>query len=548
MSEASESWGQRLARGLMGVVFVAYALVCAILLFVDRNITYWGSNGNVPLLPNLAVFALIVVGMLLYQILRTKVRAARRICALDDKERRAICILATLALFSYQVASFYYAGILTGWDVGGLRRVSVFPSPISQTLPAVDWAYLYFSRYPNNLLLLILLRAQDHIRAVAMPSISPGVFYALVSMLLVSISFYLFTRVSARLFGRGRLSVAADVVFLVLAGLSPWYMIPYSDTYGLFLCTLMLCILVCYHNSVPALIVFGLLCAVGYNIKPTCIFIIISVCLSWLLESLGTGTLHRAVTDIVVIMVAFVVSLGVVNVTTGRLGISWDENARFTATHFAMMGLNDDTDGAYSADDVELSIAQPTVEAREKVNKTVIRERLEAYGPIGLAKHLIKKVLACFNDGTFTWGFGGEFFYETIGTASNDSSNFFHYMYPSDSSTGLTPYRVFCTIEQILWIICLMGIPLGILCPKKNQHSTGRDEGGAGSSMAIWLVIAYCVGAMLLFLLVFETRARYLYLYSGYFVLLGMHGYQQARIRLGAWHKNRLQELSHQGL
>jgi hypothetical protein len=43
MSEASESWGQRLARGLMGVVFVAYALVCAILLFVDRNIRLFGG-------------------------------------------------------------------------------------------------------------------------------------------------------------------------------------------------------------------------------------------------------------------------------------------------------------------------------------------------------------------------------------------------------------------------------------------------------------------------------------------------------------------------
>lgn len=539
MSEASENWSQHLARWLMSAVLVVYAVVCAIDFFFDRNVHYDAGKYNIPLIPNLILIAIAAIGMFLFQRICT-VKIPRK-SSISFCTSRNVSIIATVALFCYQVASLYFAGFLTGWDAGNLRTASVFPSPLSQTLPANDALFQYFSRYPNNLLMLVLLRAQDRIRATVLPDLSSGTFYALVSMLLVSLSFFLFTRVSARLFGHTRLSLAADVVFLVLAGLSPWYMIPYSDTYGLFLCTAMLWLLACGRGSAPSLVALGLVGGIAYNIKPTCIFVIVAACLAWLLESIGTAALRRVLGGIAMLAIALVISLGAVNAATGALGISWDENARFTISHYAMMGLNEINDGEYSSKDVELSISQSTVEAREKMNNAVIKERLESYGPIGLAKHLVKKTLNCFNDGTFAWTVEGDFFLQPFGVAANDQSNFFtSYIYPSGNTTGISPDRVFCTVEQGLWVVCLAGIPLGLLRPKRGRHFSGGGEDAGDASQAAWLTIAYCVGAMLLFLLVFEARARYLYLYSGYFVLLGLYGYQQANEKFTTWSDNRL--------
>ena len=236
-------------------------------------------------------------------------------------------------------------------------------------------------------------------------------------------------------------------------------------------------------------------------------------------------------------LLAFVVSLAGVHAVTEKLDITWDDNPRFTISHYLMMGLNDDTDGVYSYDDIVLSMTQSTVKAREEVNKAVTKERLETYGPLGLARHLVKKTLVCFNDGTFAWLAEGDFIHETVGVASDDSSNFFHsYIYPPANASEGAPYRLFCTIEQALWLVCLVGIPLGLLRPRRHRGWTEKE---CNSSQPAWLVIAYCVGAILLFLLAFEARARYLYLYSGYFVLLGMYGYRQASQRLASWHVRR---------
>lgn len=530
MSEASETWGQRIARGLMDAVLVAYVLVCAIVVFVDRNIAYFHSGCNIPLQPNLALIAIAAAVALLFQ----KACAQRMASSAPaHKVRRAPCIAATAALFCYQLASFYYAGFLTGWDAGILRDASILAAPISQTLPAIDSLYLYFSRYPNNLLMLVVLRAQDRIRIALMPRVSAGVFYAVVSMALVSLSFYLFTRVSARLFARGRFQLLTNAVFFVLVGLSPWYMIPYSDTYGLFMCTAMLYLLVCHGGSLRAIVALGLLGAVAYSIKPTCIFVILSICVAWVLGTCGTAAFRKAISGVGMMLLAFVVSLAAVSFAIGRLGITWNADVKITASHFAMMGLNDETDGVFLADDVSLSMAQPNVEAREEANREVIRERLEAYGPFGLARHLVKKTLVCYNDGAFAWLAEGDFIHETVGVASDDGSNFFHnYLYPPASFSEPGPYRAFCTIEQTLWLVCLAGIPLGLLRPK---NISDHEKNASDSAQPAWLVIAYCVGAMLLFLLVFEARARYLYLYSGYFVLLGMRGCQQALRRFAEW-------------
>lgn len=533
MSNAPDNWSRRLARGLMNAVLLVYVLVCAIVVFVDRNIDYRLRASNVPLLPNLALLAIAVVGVILFNKFVLQRRATVKEPAHASSGRGA-AIIATAALFCYQLVSFYNVGFLTGWDAGAVREASILPAPLSQTLVADGWYYSYFSRFPNNLLLLILLRAQDRIRAAVVPQMAESVFFAIISMLLVSLSFYLFTRVSAKLLGQGGFAQLADIIFFVLVGLSPWYMIPYSDTYGLFFCTLMLYLLVCHGDSLPALIALGLLSAAGYSIKPTCIFVLIATCLVWVLESWGSSVIRKALSNVAIVLLAFIVSLAGVHAATEKLDITWDDNSRFTMSHYLMMGLNDETDGVFSHDDSILSMTQATVEAREEVNKAVTKERLETYGPLGLARHLIKKTLVCFNDGTFAWLGEGDFIHETVGTASDDSSNFFRsYIYPPESPSEEVPYRLFCTIEQTLWLVCLVGIPLGLLRQRRHRDPSEKE---CGSVQPGWLVLAYCVGAILLFLLAFEARARYLYLYSGFFVLLGMYGYQQVAQRLSVWH------------
>lgn len=129
MSNAPDNWSRRLARGLMNAVLLVYILVCAIVVFVDRNIDYSLRASNVPLLPNLALLAIAIVGVVLFHKLVLQRRDAVKESARTSGGRGA-AIIATAALFCYQLVSFYNVGFLTGWDAGTVREASILPAPL----------------------------------------------------------------------------------------------------------------------------------------------------------------------------------------------------------------------------------------------------------------------------------------------------------------------------------------------------------------------------------------------------------------------------------
>jgi hypothetical protein len=105
----------------MNAVLLVYVLVCAIVVFVDRNIDYSLRSSNVPLLPNLALLAIAVVGVILFHKLVLQRRTTTKEPA-HAGSGRGVAIIATAALFCYQLVSFYNVGFLTGWDAGTVRE------------------------------------------------------------------------------------------------------------------------------------------------------------------------------------------------------------------------------------------------------------------------------------------------------------------------------------------------------------------------------------------------------------------------------------------
>lgn len=527
--------GQTIARVLSRIVLVLYLGVLSLVVILDRRVHYYLMEKNVPLLPNWALIAIAAAIIAALWMLQTRFGESPKASAPSRSHRFRPWIAATVTvgLFAYQVVSFEQAGFITGWDAANVTTASLLPSPLSQSIFQDPFYYLYFSHYPNNILLLVVLRAENALRSALSLPVTPEAFYAYISMLLVSLSFFVFTLLSDRLLDGRSFSFAADGVFLVLVGLSPWYMIPYSDTYALFCCTLLLYLATCAKPSLSAFLGFGALGAFSYSIKPTCIFVVLAAIVLWLLARPGKERLVDVFKRVSIVLASLVVALGLISVWTGSLGIAWDEDVRIGASHFAMMGLSDETDGIFSQDDVDASLSQPDVSHRQQMNYQVILQRLRDYGPWGLLKHLCKKALVCFNDGTFAWWLEGNFFAQPISGSFGEKTNFFRsYIYPEGYYEGPNFYAAFCTIEQDLWLICLTGIPFCLLA-RRTQQPIGRHAAMADSMDATWLVIVFTLGALFLFLMVFEARARYVYLYSGYYVLLGMHGFQLLDAHIG---------------
>ena len=101
-----------------------------------------------------------------------------------------------------------------------------------------------------------------------------------------------------------------------------------------------------------------------------------------------------------------------------------NEIKKFTFIHYLAMGQNDKTLGAYSQDDVDYSIKNGKIydlkKFKDRVMARSINEQIEFYS---------KKTLLNFNDGSFSWGLDGVFFYKKV---QNDR----HYIAKKDQNNN----------------------------------------------------------------------------------------------------------------
>lgn len=188
-------------------------------------------------------------------------------------------------------------------------------------------------------------------------------------------------------------------------------------------------------------------------------------------------------------------------------------NKAFSITHFLMMGANEERRGVYSGKDVTASMACPNKTSRQEMNIRVWKNRLNEMGFLRLGKQGLKKTLTNFADGTFAWANEGDFWVQVNGS-NQLILNFYgigNFSCNADGSERAQEYgnanaRVFQNTSQIIWLMILLGVSLGFI---KKDASKGE-------------VVAYLsILALAIFLTIFECRARYLYLYLPFFIMLG---------------------------
>ncbi|WP_221899115.1 hypothetical protein, partial [Gordonibacter massiliensis (ex Traore et al. 2017)] len=264
-------------------------------------------------------------------------------------------------------------------------------------------------------------------------------------------------------------------------------------------------------------ILVSLICLLGYQIKPTVIIVFLAAIFIEILSlSKSRQQLKKSLAKALCIILGFAIATITSNVLIEKLGVNYNEERSFSMAHYAMMGLNCETNGCVSGEDGEFSAGKQTYQDRIEANIDVISERLDNYGILGLAKHLTKKMLCTYNDGTFGWAGEGGFFKDVVDRTSPFADLLRNIYYPSGEH-----YRLFCTSQQFFWIFTLMGIILNfpqiLFCKESRKIASKKDSD--------LLVILLSIIGITLFILIFEGRARYLYLYSGFFVIASTVGF-----------------------
>ena len=186
------------------------------------------------------------------------------------------------------------------------------------------------------------------------------------------------------------------------------------------------------------------------------------------------------------------------------IGYEVEEKYSFSYYHYLMMGLSKDTTGSFNSGDVTNSLAIDGYEERIEENKQTLIERIKAFTFQDFCDFYTKKILVNYNDGTFAWGREG-WFYKTLKEQEGDLSKELKSFYYNDGEN----FAKFVSIMQTIWIFILIFIIVQVIFVKMDDKKA---------------VIFLSLIGLTLFTLLFEARARYLYLYSTYYIILAVMG------------------------
>ncbi len=429
-----------------------------------------------------------------------------------------------LVLSLVQCYSIYLYYFYTDWDPWSIIDAAYF---VARGEPIGEWLVPYFSRYPNN---AVMLMVYSYILRFFMlfQNEEQAYFGILIFQCILSfVTELLLYHTASKLFSK-RLGAFVVLLYTLMVSISPWLSIPYSDALTLIF---PVSIFALYNWESPTLfkrivkwMLIGSVGYLGFRIKPQCIIIVIAIVLvegihfiSKLISKNHSSTFAIGGGSF---CVGVIVSMLLLNYAVGQLPMETNPEAAFGMPHFFMMGLNEEKRGRWAAEDVEFSDSFSTKEERNRNDWIRSGERIRQMGVSGLCKQVKEKMLSTYDDGTFSWGGEGTFYRVLLEKEDTRYSLFLKSLFYEDniyqndySSTGGL-YWVWRTMSQGLWLTILA---LGMFSVKSMWDSSDKLR------RRICVLLASVIG-LTLFEALFECRARYLFHYLPIYIFLAAVG------------------------
>lgn len=370
--------------------------------------------------------------------------------------------------------------------------------------------YPYFSVYPNNIFLAEIFAV---ISKIALHFNVSRIYHVLViiDILLVDLAGIMMVKTVGNLTKSKLAKLMSGILYIAFIGLSPWFLVPYSDTYSIFFT---ISVLYHYMKNKKAwydYLFIGVYSYFGYLIKPTAIIVLIAIVIVEAFRLLLNRQeikekykLKLWSRNCACVLMGIILVLGFKMTLNKIIKYEVDKKYSFSYYHYLMMGINTDTTGSFNSGDVTNSLAIEGYDERIKQNKEKLVERIKELSWKDFCDLYYKKILVNYNDGTFAWGREG-WFYKGLNEEKSDLANKLKDFYYNEGAN----FEIFTSIMQTIWIFILVLVMIAAIFAKTDHKKS---------------VIFLSLIGLTLFTLLFEARARYLYLYSTYYIILASIG------------------------
>ncbi len=338
------------------------------------------------------------------------------------------------------------------------------------------------------------------------------------------------------------------LVNMVILGLSPWKIIPYTDAAPIAfpVLTIFLYVVFLKMKSRWRYLLWFLVSLVGMLggiMKATCyvtlIAIVIVDCIWVVLQKdKALEKVKELALRLVLLACGIALATCCKNGMYKALDYEYNYDLDIGWTGFLYDGLNEASTGACSEDGyliVQEFAGRPRAEREEFVMEG-IRNRIAEKGFGGLMDFWLRKQVMTYNDGTFSWyqeGFFNVKAYDELTDSSwKEPLRDFYWLEGED-------YLQFVTLSHGVWMFVLVGIIVeagmvllgAFVALRKNKDV--EKEGSCEFHISTVLILTFI--GVFLFVMLFEGRARYLYTsvpvfatmaVTGFYKLVNLKGYK----------------------
>ena len=451
----------------------------------------------------------------------------------------SIIILGILFYFGFSLKASY------NWDIDGVYRAS-----ISSILGNPDTSYL--AMCPNNIFLYLVLKGLYKI-VYAITGSTSTIFAIILNIILIYITIVFIYLIANKLWG-AHIGLLTAIICLFFAPFYTYASQYYTDTFALPFVVIPIYLYLCAvttekcticgrqksaeNESIDAtsnykttcekkytffikngdtakktpskkyinLKIYALYCsagiilALGLKMKGSVAIILVAIILHLFLSTNIISFLKKAA----VILASFLIVIFSFNAAVkGRIfSPELQEQTERPYTHYIMMGLRGN--GGYSGEDSDFTASFTSQQEKKEANIEEIKKRIADFGFWGMLNHLTNKAVHnTWGDGTYTlFGEGSATIPQT------DSKLWLFLTAPNEEESNTSYYNIFYYYSQgfHLAILTLLMISLGI------GIKSGKIDGSLLFKIALF--------GLFLFLLIWETRARYIYSFTPLLLLI----------------------------
>ena len=502
-----------IAKWIKWCFCLVFAAIFIIVVFVDKKVPAATNSTLHTAAPNLVLLLLPIMLAAGLMCMWRNCAFAHKLCSFCNRRFPILLLGMAFVLLAAQWFISYHIYFMAGWDPGIVVGSSYYIASGEQKIGD----FWYYSQYTNQIAVTAVLAWIQELPCFLGCNITRAYFVCiLVDCMLVNLAGIFAALSLRRMTGSGSAALLAFALFAVLVGISPWIVVPYTDTYGILFPSLVFYLYLIAKEAkskkgqLLLWFLIGLLGRFGMMIKPNSGMVFIAILCVEAVKLIGEKKQVKLsiLQHLGMIAAALLILVGVQKIMVAYTGCILNEDIRLTYTHYLMMGLNEETVGTYHPDDYGFSSSQPTVEERQAANLKVVRERLNNYGAGGYLYFLVRKTLTTYNDGTFSWWMEGGFNMKDSYKYETPLTQWLRRLFYGGTDWNF----YFGTFEHTLWLGVLGMLP-GMFLMKTNKMRSQE------SVMLLSLLGSFA------FVTLFEARGRYLYCMTPIYVMCAFYGF-----------------------